>query len=613
MQLLHSDSEDNCIKDKSEKQSFGCFSILRENLFLLIGILVAISLCMYGVLGVFGFSAFPDEFGYWAPAAAILGYDWSQITALGSYYSYGYSIILVPFLYFFSSSIGAYRAAIIVNLILQCISFFMLYEILRRLYPNLQKNARAIVTSVAILYPAWVFYNQTTMTESLLNFLIILSVFLMMIFMDNPKVVTGIFLGIVLIYSHFVHMRCLGMIVAGFATLLVWMFGLKKSKTTGGKKYLWLLLLIPVFFVVMFIIKDKVVALLYSETSAEVMSWNDYSGMLSRLGKFFSFSAIKAIFFESCGKLLYLSLASMGIAMFGAYGIFRRFIIFCKKLKEKRLDGRDYLWLYIQLLVFMQFMVALVYLLGASYTDNNRLDLLLHGRYIDFIIPIMTAIGLCEMLMSPRIIPVGIVSLVITIICDFVSYYVIIINEFHKYNVHGFTMIGMSYFATHPMEDPLAYMLKESALQIGLMIGVFAIAYIYRMFNYETFLLVIMIAQVLLGLSASDHYIFTTQTYIYGEIMLGQHLEEVRAKYPDKEVIHIFEGGVQYIELVQFEDKTAKIKVVNGENKKIKIKKYLDENNILILDSTQDYCSKAEEFYNEKWNFGHLTIFYNEE
>ena len=85
------------------------------------GIILVMALCMYGIMGVFGFSAFPDEFGYWTPAAAMLGYDWSSITSLGSYYSYGYSAVLVFVLAIFKDPIVTYRAAVIVNLILQCI------------------------------------------------------------------------------------------------------------------------------------------------------------------------------------------------------------------------------------------------------------------------------------------------------------------------------------------------------------------------------------------------------------------------------------------------------------------------------------------------------------
>ena len=114
---------DNKSLDRSKEQSHkDCFLLLKNNIFLLLGMSIAVAICMYGILGIFGFSAFPDEFGYWSPAAAILGYDWSEITGLGSYYSYGYSALLVPILLLFHNAITTYRAAIVLNLVLQCLS-----------------------------------------------------------------------------------------------------------------------------------------------------------------------------------------------------------------------------------------------------------------------------------------------------------------------------------------------------------------------------------------------------------------------------------------------------------------------------------------------------------
>ncbi len=75
--------------------------------YLILLILLCFCLCQYGLQRIFGFSLFPDEFGYWAPAAKMLGWDWSETTSLGSYYSFGYSLILAPILYFVKDSIMA--------------------------------------------------------------------------------------------------------------------------------------------------------------------------------------------------------------------------------------------------------------------------------------------------------------------------------------------------------------------------------------------------------------------------------------------------------------------------------------------------------------------------
>ena len=85
-----------------------------------------VCLCMYGLHRIYGFSLFPDEFGYWASAAKVLGYDFSEVASIGSYYSFGYSLILLPILHLLSDSVLAYRCAVVVNLLLQILSFFIL-------------------------------------------------------------------------------------------------------------------------------------------------------------------------------------------------------------------------------------------------------------------------------------------------------------------------------------------------------------------------------------------------------------------------------------------------------------------------------------------------------
>ena len=50
----------------------------------------------FSIRKIYGFSIFPDEFSYWAYAAEAAGCDWSEVISLGSFYSYGYSILLLP-------------------------------------------------------------------------------------------------------------------------------------------------------------------------------------------------------------------------------------------------------------------------------------------------------------------------------------------------------------------------------------------------------------------------------------------------------------------------------------------------------------------------------------
>ena len=68
---------------------------------LLFIIFILLGIYQYGIGKICGFTMVPDEFGYWASAAENVGYDWSEVASLGSYYSFGYSFVLTPILWAF--------------------------------------------------------------------------------------------------------------------------------------------------------------------------------------------------------------------------------------------------------------------------------------------------------------------------------------------------------------------------------------------------------------------------------------------------------------------------------------------------------------------------------
>ncbi|MBR4667562.1 MAG: hypothetical protein IKO76_02255 [Butyrivibrio sp.] len=600
-------------KAKFDKQpiAIGCLSFFKDNLFLVMGIILVMALCMYGIMGVFGFSAFPDEFGYWTPAAAMLGYDWSSITSLGSYYSYGYSAVLVFILAIFKDPIVTYRAAVIVNLLLQCIAVPMFYRIITTLFPSEHKNTRAVIALVSVLYPAWAFYTQTTMAEALLYFLFVLAAYLMMKFTEKPGAIKGFFLAVVLVYCYFVHMRCLGIIGAGIFTIIIWLFSKRKAGAGIGKKAWLIPLFIIALFAVSFIIKGFVIDNLYSDASREMLNWNDYTSIPDRLLDIVRGDGIKFLLQDIAGKLLYIGLATYGIGYFGIFCLCRHFFESAKRIIKRTATDKDIFWVFLFLATLAQFMVALIYLNGAASPENNRLDIYLHGRYIDFFLPILIGIGLEELVSGKKLIPVTIATFAMYGGFYFVARHVISVNNEQMSNAHGFTMIGMSYMLTRsPEPDVLGYLLKETLLGASLTVAVIAVSVLYRKLKQPTILLLVLAIQVVLSLNACNHYIFPYQSYIYGDILIGEKLKELREEFPDRNVIYSHEGGPQYIELVQFADRDADIMVLNGKDQYIDIQPYLSEENMIILSEVSEHIQEAEAFYNGEWQIAHLYIFY---
>ena len=116
----------------------------------LLFILLIFSTFQFHIYKICGFSIYPDEFGYWASAAQTLGYDWSATAALGSYYSFGYGMILTPILWLFRNGRLAYQAAVAVNMLLQCGSAGLLWGIFKRLHQSDYLNEKKMQSVLAV-------------------------------------------------------------------------------------------------------------------------------------------------------------------------------------------------------------------------------------------------------------------------------------------------------------------------------------------------------------------------------------------------------------------------------------------------------------------------------
>ena len=587
----------------------GCLSFLKENAIVLLGIMIVVFLCMHGLFSIYGFSAFPDEFGYWAPAASVLGYDWSNVTSLGSYYSYGYSLILVPILFLFHNSVSAYRFAILVNMLLQCASLPIMYRIVTFLFPNIKKDISRIVAVISILYPSWVYYTQMTMVEGLLNFLFVSYIYLLIRFIEKKTVIRAICIVIISIFMYVVHMRCIGIIISTFLFFMILLLRNTRNVFIKMKSIAIATTVMLVLFMGTFLLKDVIIGKLYERVPDSVLSWNDYSGILYRLSKLFSIEGLTRLFKEICGKMYYLGCATYGLGYFGIMGLFAASWDTVRHFKEKKDSNIFIVKSAVFLTCLMQFLVALVYLIGASDSDNKRLDLFLHGRYIDFFLPILIAVGILELGTCKKIVKRSVIIVIMHVLFMAVSYIVIRDNDTHMSSGHGFTMVGMSHF-WEKGADALPYFFKESILMGIVLVGVFALVRLYCHNGKSIWLCIIIPIQAVFALNVCDHFVFYNQDNIYGDVLLGQMLEDVMEVNAGKELLHIYEGGAQYIEIVQFVDRDRNIEIIDGTGKKVSADRYLNQNTVLIVDMDGPISAVADEYYKNNITVGHLILFY---
>lgn len=576
--------------------------------YLVLLMLLCFCLCQYGLQRIFGFSLFPDEFGYWAPSAKLLGWDWSETTSLGSYYSFGYSLILAPILYFVKDSIIAYRIAVVINMVLMCVGLVLLFKMLQKLFPEMEKEKAVLISGIAVLYPPWIFYIQMTMTEALLLFLYILVCYLFLCFFENPRAFTAIMLAAALVYIYFVHMRSIGMIAAGGIILLLWSVANKERKCRRNAALVLFLLLI--FLIIGLGIKNGLIDRLYHAASDEVIQYNDYSGQWGKLKYLLSPDGMNKFITGSIGKILYIGLASYGLAYWGIYYVLKKCRSLLRAIKFKVLNREELFWLFLLMSSVAQFMITVIYTIWSSDGGNDRLDLFVHGRYSELIVPVLMAVGIKQAFDSKRLWPGTGIMIGCTAAFTGIVNMVVSSSTSGMTNVHGYFMIGMSYLVKEEGFKPITFLWKAWLFGVCLMVIIGLVITMCKKRQMEWFLTTVIFLQIVLGLQAGEHYVYIGNSYGYGDVQIADKLKEVLAIEGEERVIHIYEGDTPYIEQVQFRMRDKKIEIWDARESDIDPSK-LQENDKLILGTESKYREIFDKQFEKSWEAGHLLLYYN--
>ena len=583
-----------------------------ENRISVVVVLFLVCLCMYGIQWIYGITIFPDEFGYWACAANALGFDWSEVTSISSYYSFGYSLILIPIIKMFSDSVLAYRAAIIVNLILQVTSFFLIKKIIRMLFDQVDDALVAILAGVCVLYPSWCLYVQITMAEAVLFFMYTLTVYFMLKYLEKPSLSNGIATALSAIYLYTVHMRSIGVLCAVGVSVLVRTFIVINSKTEIVKErkrmvfsFIFIVALIILLFVLSLFVKNYYIDALYSSGAENLVSTNDYSGQVDKIKALFTLKGIATFLTSMVGKIFYLGCATFGLAYCGIHYLIKKSIMKNEKA------------LFILLASFFQFMVMCIYTITTSSKTSNRFDLFIHGRYYDFVIPLLMAVGIYGLINSEHTFKKMLFSGLIFLISTAITIYVVAVNDTHMNNPHGALSIGISYFYDKYNFRPFYTIIMGAAFAV--LIGVISTVAINLYKTGKSHFFILLICIVLLGQSyhALNHFIYQYQVYIFGDTQVADTISELRNSGYSGDVVLLYEGGTTYVNNVQLRIRNERIKVkylegldTDDENVATDIIQALPDDALVLVDFESNLNDYLAEKYDGNWLSGHFDLYY---
>lgn len=554
-----------------------------------------------GIGSTYGFSIFPDEFAYWSYAARLAGYDWSDMTALAPYYSYGYSLILIPIFVFCKDAVMAYRIAVSINFLLLFLALAALVGTMKRVAPD-ERMPVAFFSVLAVLLPCNLFYTQMTLTEVFLVTLYIAAGSVLYHYLENNRFSTLVILMLILIYLYTVHMRTVGVLLAAVIVMTAHIL-LREDKRWHILVALGmaLLLLVATDF-----LKQQAFRFVYGGINQELVAANDYSGQMDKIRYIFSLEGFYDLLVSLAGKILYLGLATWGLFYWGIYGLVRQALELVRNRKRHvSAEPQQLFAMFVLLTVAAQIVIATIYLLTLGEIGDYT-----YGRYSEMVIPFVMVWGFV-VLWKERTRVIWISTVGLAILQGLVTYLVVRqIIATGADNFQGYFLVGIS------------YLYNEADFRVD---NFYATAWLFC----ECLTVLVTVAVLFCRSQRKRQYLLTVFAVV--ELVLAVHADAVylqpfkRAAFRDSRMVDklqvLQEDGRRifymdqvfppYIGILQFMGRDLDIGVMERREAVADYEGDITGRDILIFAFDDAFLEEWEDKYAQKDVYGHFALVYD--
>lgn len=381
-----------------------------------------------------------DEFAYWANAAQMAGKDWTSLLNTGSFYSYGYSLLLVPLFGLNISMTIAYRIAIAINVFLLALSFLLTYWLSKQLFGrhsevksetnHVDHRILLIISLIVTLYTNNIFQLTVAWAETALYFtfwaiaVLIYRVILPVIKTNKkPQIIDIILLASASIYIYTIHNRAIGVTLAVFIIILL--IYLKQPGNKEAKNRLLLCLIIMIFlFILASLFRQYTINNWYQTdiSGGEIIddnriAINDYSGQIPKFKTTLTPQGLANLLFSITGKIYYQATATFLLIFLPVISIIGTTLksLFTKTRRQTdKWDINKWLLLFCTAAYLLETGIAAIY--KTDNIANLRATDVLYGRYAEFVIGPLLLFAFAMIILKNKLLKEVIIGAIIYII-----------------------------------------------------------------------------------------------------------------------------------------------------------------------------------------------------
>ena len=333
---------------------------------------------------------FNDEAGYWTHASYMAGLDWTGISDSLAWYSYGYSILLVPILKFASTPTIAYRSALVLNVLMMVGVYFMYIFIARFIFPKMKKYQTTLIAAAAALYTSYQHNTGIAFSEITLLFFTTLIALTLILVIKSPTFLNSGCLGILCAYLFVVHNRCIGIVASVCLTVLL-LFCFKRIKLSKASVFAGAL---AVGMALNFVFKHILENALWESGHSHGNSTSSITSNLRLAAS--SLLNLRHMLSILESQAFAAFVATLGIGLFALWAIGRKIFsetadtIKKRKSNNKHIpQSQTYLLLFIFCAFISTWIISSVFMLSFE-----RIDHIVYTRYYDITVGLLIIAGL---------------------------------------------------------------------------------------------------------------------------------------------------------------------------------------------------------------------------
>lgn len=567
----------------------------------LFAIAILFAFWAFGIGSTYGFSIFPDEFVYWSYAARLAGYDWSDVTALAPYYSYGYSLILIPIFVFCKDAVTAYRMAVSINFLFLFLAMVALAGTMKRMMPD-KKMPIVLFSALTVLLPCNLFYTQMTLTEVFLVALYIAAGSVLYRYLENNRLSTLLLLMLILIYLYTVHMRTVGVLLAAMIVVTIHIF------LRGDKRWHVLAALgaALALFAAADFLKQQAFVYVYGGINQELVAANDYSGQMEKIRSVLSLEGFYDLLISLAGKVLYLGLATWGLFYWGIYGMVRQAFALLRNIKKHvSAKPQQFFAVFVLLTVAAQIVIGTIYLLTLGEIGDYT-----YGRYSEMVIPFVMVWGFA-VLWKERARFVWTATGGLALLQGLTTFLVvrqIIVTGAD--NFQGYFLVGISYLyneADFQVDSfyAAAYLFCELLTVLVTAMALFCRSRKKRQYLLTAFAVV----ELVLAMRADIIYLEPFKKAAFRDSRMVDKMQTMQEE--GRRIIYMDQVFPPYVGILQFMGRDLDIQVMEHREAVADYEGDITDEDILIFAFDDAFLEEWEDKYAQKDVYGHFALLYD--